>query len=111
MDSIILDAENKALREEVERLRRKTRTFESQDFIREAESAADFTAGQMDRVVHNVRNVNYGLDKLESGIDIVRRDRVLLHRTEGLELPPNREAVSVIYLSMDHFRRKHDKIR
>jgi len=110
MDRLVLNAENQALREEVGRLKRKTRELESQEFLRQAESASDFTAGQMDRVVHNVRNVNYGMDKLESAIDIVRRDRDLLRRTESVELNSRREAVSVIYFSMDHYVKKRKRI-
>lgn len=110
VDRLVLDAENQALKQELSRLRQRTRQLESQDMLREAESAADFTAGQMDRVVYNVRNVNYGMDKLVSAIDVIRRDGVLLGRTEGIELNPNREAVSVIYLGMDQYVKKRKMV-
>jgi hypothetical protein len=110
VDGLVLDAENKALRQEVDRLRRETRALKSQEVLRQAETAADFAYGQMDRVVHNVRNVNYGMDKLESAIDILRRDGALLFKTEGVQVNPNREAVSVVYMSMDHYLYKKKMI-
>ena len=103
VDRVILDAENKALHQEVKTLRRKTRALESKEFLREAETAADFTAGQMDRVFPHVRNANYGREKLVSAVDGIRRYDALLSKTENIQINPNREAVSVIYLSMDHY--------
>lgn len=110
VDRLVLDAENKALQQEVKVLRRKTRALESQAFIRAAESAADFIAGQMDRVFPQIRNANYGREKLVSAIDGIRRYDALLSKTEKIQVNPVREAVSVIYLSMNHYVEKSKKI-
>ncbi|MBW3004385.1 hypothetical protein KY310_00950 [Candidatus Woesearchaeota archaeon] len=110
VDRIVLNAENEALQREVDRLKRKTRQLESQEMLREAETAADFTAGQMDRTVYNVRNANYGMDKLVSAIDGIRRYDALLSKTQGVQVNPHREAVTVVYLCMNHYQHKRDNI-
>lgn len=110
LDRAILSAQNQALQKEVEDLRQKTRHLKSQEILRAAETAADFIGGQMDRTVYNVRNVNYGMDKLESAVDIIRRDRALVLKTEGVQVNPSREAVSVVYLGMDHYVDKKENI-
>ncbi|MBD3304235.1 hypothetical protein GF343_03750 [Candidatus Woesearchaeota archaeon] len=110
LDTRVLCAQNQKLQQEVTLLRRKTRALEAEKLVRAAESASDFTAGQMDRVVHNVRNVNYGMDKLESSIDSIRRYDTLREKTQGIPVDLHREAVSVIYLGMDHYARKKERI-
>lgn len=110
LDMLCNTSETKRLQAEVEHLRQKTRKLESENILREAEEAADFTYGQMDRVIHNVRNINYGMDKLESAIDIMRRDGALIFKTEGVKVNPNREAVSVIYMGMDQYVQKKKRI-
>lgn len=110
LDTRVLSAQNQKLQQEVNILRRKTRELESEKLVRAAEAAADFKFGQMDRVVHNVRNVNYGMDKLESSIDSIRRYDALREKKQGIPVDLHREAVSVVYLSMDHYARKKERI-
>lgn len=110
LDVLCSASENMRLKAEVQRLQQKTRKLESENLLRAAESACDFAYGQMDRVVTNVRNINYGMDKLESAIDSIRRYDALRAKKEGMQISPCREAVSAVFLSMDHYIHKKENV-
>ena len=110
IDCVCAESENSHLKAQIAALKLKTRQLEGANLIREAESACDFAYGQMDRVVSNVRNFNYGIDKLESAVDSIRRYDALRSKRDGLVIEPCREAVSVVFLSMDHYVHKQNVV-
>lgn len=110
LDNICTVKETADLRTQVEILRKKTRQLESEKLLRAAETASDFTYGQMDRVITNVRNFNYGMDKLESAVDSIRRYDALCEKKGYEPKDVRREAVSVIFLSMDHYVDRKNRV-